>query len=173
MGISPTHTTLSYSTVMFTDLTQGEIIAWDWAFGDGFGTNQQNPTYQYPNLGNYEVILKVTDINGCQDTVHGYVIIDVDFEIWIPNAFTPNEDGRNDLWKPKAVGYSEEDYLLQIYDRWGKKIFETTDFHKYWDASLNNSKVENTTQSIYVYSIQIKDNMNIIHHYKGTITLVY
>jgi gliding motility-associated-like protein len=74
-----------------------------------------------------------------------------DLQLYIPSAFTPNSDGLNDLFG--AVGEGVEDYHLTIYNRWGNKIFESTDMSNKWDGTFNGERVELGT---YTYSLSAK-----------------
>ncbi|MBK6752923.1 MAG: gliding motility-associated C-terminal domain-containing protein [Flavobacteriales bacterium] len=62
---------------------------------------------------------------GCLDTAYHQVIIDPDLLIYVPNAFTPDGDGVNDVFLPSLDGFVVRDYNLTIWDRWGQPIFET------------------------------------------------
>lgn len=172
-SLTPPLATLSNATIRFTDLTEPEIVSWKWHFGDGFTDNVQNPVHIYQNTGNYEVFMVVMDNHGCIDTAWGSVIIDVDFGIWIPNAFTPNEDGKNDRFGPRAVGFLERDYEMKIYDRWGQMVFETHDYYQQWDGTIKGSDIENNVIATYVYRIVIYDNLNKRHVLVGKLSLIY
>lgn len=113
----------------FIDLTAG-ATSWFWDFGDNTTSTQQNPNHQFPTAGTYTVTLTVTNANGCQDTMQ--VIITVTEGIIIPNVFTPNNDGVNDEFFISSSGFSE--YKLEIYDRWGVKLFEETNPNVHWDG---------------------------------------
>ncbi|MGI6320757.1 MAG: PKD domain-containing protein [Bacteroidales bacterium] len=172
-NISPNIAPISHAEIRFTDMTEGEIETWHWEFGDGFQSTNQNPKYTYQNLGEYEVTMIVTDINGCIDTAYGTVLIDIDFNIWIPNAFTPNDDGKNDRWGPVAIGFSDKDYQMKIWDRWGMLVFETDNYYQRWDGSIRDRDVENDISTSYVYEIIIYDNMGKRHRFFGRVTLIY
>ncbi|MBI1307648.1 MAG: T9SS type B sorting domain-containing protein [Bacteroidetes bacterium] len=93
-----------------------------------------------------------TDTTGCSLqiplTINGcYKEDDV---IWIPNCITPNADGNNDLFFP--VGLNIQSYKLNIYNRWGEKIFESGENQKAWDGSYQNNIVPN---GIYFYQSEI------------------
>ena len=68
--------------------------------------------------------------------------------LFIPNTFTPNGDGRNDVWLP--VGNNVGEYDMQVFDRWGGVMFQTTDFNKGWDGTMNGSMVPN---EVYAYRV--------------------
>ncbi len=89
-------------------------------------------------------------------------------DIFMPNAFTPNGDGRNDVFRPILVGISSLDYF-RIYNRWGQLVFATSQNEKGWDGILSGHREETGT---FVYMIQGKDYMGKVHTKKGTFVLV-
>ena len=75
-------------------------------------------------------------------------------EVYIPNAFTPNGDGRNDSWKPVFDDtLNVSDYLLEVYARNGQLIFETRDSNQYWDGTYWGS---NVSESLFVYRLVMR-----------------
>ncbi|MCC7301412.1 MAG: gliding motility-associated C-terminal domain-containing protein [Bacteroidia bacterium] len=118
----------------FTDTSNG-ATSWQWNFGDpGSGTNNnsnnQNPNHQFSGAGTYIVTLIVTNAAGCTDTIT--TIIEVDTMLLIPNVFTPNGDGQNDEFYIPNSGM--ENFHIQIYNRWGTLLFETTADEIRWDG---------------------------------------
>lgn len=118
---------------VFIDQTSG-ATSWSWDFGDNTTSTQQNPTHQFPTAGTYTVILTVTNANGCIDM--DTVIITVEEGILIPNVFSPNGDGINDEFFISSSGFSE--YKMEIYDRWGVKIFESAEPNVHWDGHTSS-----------------------------------
>jgi gliding motility-associated-like protein len=123
------NTTAGGNSYAFTDLTSG-ATTWEWDFGDGGTSTAQNPTHDFPTSGTFTVVLTVTNANGCQDTIH--MIINVEEDFLLPNVFTPNGDGVNDEFFITTSGLNE--YKLEIYDRWGVKIFESAEPNVHWDG---------------------------------------
>jgi gliding motility-associated-like protein len=89
-------------------------------------------------------------------------------EIYVPNAFTPNGDGKNDLMKPIAVGIKQYHYF-RIYNRWGKVVFSTVDFNKGWDGKINGI-LQNTGS--YVWIAEAVDYKGNTIQRKGVFTLI-
>lgn len=90
--------------------------------------------------------------------------------IYIPEAFTPNGDGRNDVFNPK-FSFTPSKFELKIYNRWGNMIFSTSDFQKGWEGNgLNNSKVP---AGSYLYTIYIKLPDNQIIEKQGNVIVIY
>lgn len=117
------------NTYIFVDATAG-ATSWAWDFGDGGTSTQQNTTHDYGASGTYTVILTVTNANGCTD--QDTVVVTVNEGILIPNVFSPNGDGINDEFYIENSGLSE--YKMEIYDRWGVKLFESAAPDVRWDG---------------------------------------
>ena len=137
-------------------------------WGDGTSSSNCDNTHHYSTMGTYTVIQVVKNINGCYDTAYNEIFITSDYYFWIPNAFTPNKNELNDLFKPKTRGV--ENYLFIIFDRWGEKIFETSDFNNGWDGSYMGKLCKS---DVYVYKITFDDLMEKrSHQFIGNVTLI-
>lgn len=146
--------------------------AWDWDFGDGFGTsNEENPYYIYANdTGTYPVTLITTNQYGCTDTVVHNIVIKPTFTIYIPNTVTPNGDGLNDFFRISGIGLVEAELL--IFDRWGEPLARLNKDQAMtigWDGKYNGEDVK---EDVYVYRVVIKDIFNDIHEIHGNINVV-
>ncbi len=91
-------------------------------------------------------------------------------DIYMANAFTPDGNGHNDRIKP-VLTYRPEKYSFAVYDRWGSKVFETTDPDEYWYGEINDRK--KAAPGVFIYYLKITTSANIIKELKGTITLFY
>jgi gliding motility-associated-like protein len=173
----PTQTTILSPTVFFTDQStppqSAQLTNWSWSLGDITNATftQQNPSFTYPDTGCYQIILTVTDNNGCQSTATDTLCIDPDVTLFIPNAFTPNGDGRNDVFLPQGIGIDPNQYELLIFDRWGDLIFVTTDLNQGWDGRANKGK-EIAQMDTYVWKIKCRDVLGKQHDKMGRVTLV-
>ncbi len=140
----PQPTAATNTEIFFQDETIGEIINYEWEFGDPLlGTsNVQNPTFDFPlGVGGiYPVMLTVTDINNCTDYVQGYVDINDIFQVFAPNTFTPNYDGINDVFFIKGSDIDNSRFLLQIFNRFGDKIYESKDINQPWTGDVHNGE---------------------------------
>jgi gliding motility-associated-like protein len=137
------------NTYVFSDLTAGGT-SWAWDFGDGGTSTQQNPTHSFPTSGTYTVVVTVTNANGCTDTDTLIVIVNEDF--LLPNVFTPNGDGINDEFFITTSGLSE--YKLEIYDRWGVKLFESAEPNVHWDGHTTSGAM--CTDGTYYFILLAK-----------------
>ncbi|HET6227580.1 MAG TPA: PKD domain-containing protein, partial [Bacteroidia bacterium] len=172
----PTSTTFISPIVNFKDISQPNVVTWAWDFGDvPSGTNNKsklkNPTHAFTGINDYNVQLIATTKFGCVDTVIKVYHVYDDFVFYVPNAFTPNEDGTNEIFLPKGIGYDPKTYHLYIYDRWGNFIFYSDDPTKGWDGRANHG-AEIAQQDVYVWKIDLKDNSGRLHKYMGKVTIV-
>ena len=130
-----------------------------------------NPSHSYGFVGMYGVNLVATSIKGCKDTAKVMVEITPDFALYIPNTFTPDGNGVNDIFQPMGVGIDEENYRLDIYDRWGENIFTSNSFRKGWDGTVKGGS-KMAEQGVYIYKMQVKDTQGNKHPYVGHVTVI-
>ena len=143
---------------------------WNWNFGDNNGSSvTQNPVYVYGDTGTFIIQLIVSTEHQCFDTTYRRLKIFGEYTIFIPNAFTPNGDGSNDVFQ--ATAYDITDMELFILDRWGLKILESHSLNAAWNGRTNNTG-EDCQMDVYVYKINIKDNGGKRHSYVGHVSLV-
>ena len=105
-------------------------ISWAWDFNDGVTSVNQNPYHTYSDLGTYNVMMVATSPDGCLDTA--YTPINVVEGLIVPNVFTPNGDGFNDVFKIRNSAVSE--FTFRVFNRWGTQIYETTAPEIAWDG---------------------------------------
>jgi gliding motility-associated-like protein len=155
--------------VNFKDGSRGpEINSWSWYFASNHNISySQNPNFIFENPGTYPVALVVTNKWNCKDTVVKPIVIAEDFTIFVPNAFTPNNDGTNDYFQAK--GYGIKKYKLMVFDRWGEKLFETEDFLKGWDGSFKGQACKDDT---YTWKISVQGANGKNKDLVGIVTLV-
>ena len=103
-----------------------------------------------------------------RDNIEINVVLCLDSYIYIPNTFTPNDDGLNDLFEPKVLYIKE--YHLLIFNRWGEEIFESFDSKYLWDGKTKNN--EGIIDGIYIYKFSYKDSQNKPKQIIGKITLL-
>jgi gliding motility-associated-like protein len=110
--------------------------------------------------------LELTNICGSQkDSV---IISKGACQLYIPTAFSPNRDGLNDVFKAR-FGENITKFKLQVFNRWGQKVFESSDIKDGWDGSLNGKR---QAQGIYVWLITYEVSNRKAQHLKGTVLLV-
>ena len=169
---TPQPTTILNPTISFTDKSTDTygITNWQWTFGDITDSTSisPNPVHTYADSGTYPAILIVTNAKGCSDTVTENVIISPQYALYIPTAFTPNNDGLNDVFMPK--GDAVISFQMNIFDRWGTLLYSTSDMSKGWNGKvLGKPSPEDT----YIYNIQVTDNFLNYHTYIGDFNLIH
>lgn len=161
------------SEVSFSDASFGApITEWNWFFmnTNQFQSSLQHPQFTYTEAGNYLVALVVKSNKGCKDTVLKPILINDDYALFVPNAFTPNGDGVNDVFQPKGFGFTK--YTLFIFDRWGEKIFESKVFENGWDGSYTRKSPDISQNDVYIWKIKLTNNSGKIVELTGHVTLL-
>jgi gliding motility-associated-like protein len=150
----PIQPTIIESTVTFTPLSLG-LNTWNWNFGDGASSIQQNPIHTYGDTGLYNVRLEVTNTDNCENDTTISLFVEPAFSVHIPNSFSPNGDGLNDNWGPTGVLHGVKGYELLIVNRWGEIIFQTNDVNAKWDGAYLGEPVQ---EGFYHYIMRYTDH---------------
>jgi gliding motility-associated-like protein len=145
--------------------------SWSWNFGDGAGATIQNPTHTYMNVNDFEVILIVTN-DVCTDTAEAFIVIEEGLLFYVPNAFTPDNDEFNQVFKPVITsGVDLTSYHLTIYDRWGEIVFESKNTEVGWDGSYARCGI--VQDGTYTWKIEFKGKRNSkAYVYHGHVTVL-
>jgi len=164
----PYNVSIIKPVVHFQDMSSGSPpLTWYWTLGNGSTSDFPDFYCTYSDTGRYRVTLWVYNQYGCVDSVHDYVIVHPDYTIFIPNAFTPNNDMKNDRFR--AYGTEISEFNMKIFDRWGELIFESDNITKGWDGKY---KGELLPKGIYVYYIYFKDVTTTEHYRSGRVSLL-
>ncbi|MGB4845405.1 MAG: gliding motility-associated C-terminal domain-containing protein, partial [Ferruginibacter sp.] len=145
-------------TASFLDKSIGNIVAWNWNFGNGAISTSQSPSPQSylatkPTRDVFPRLI-VQNNYGCFDTAVQKIIVPYSCYIAVPNAFTPNKDGLNDYLYPLNA-YKATDLLFRVYNRVGQMVFETRDWTKKWDGRFKGQGVDPGT---YVWILVYTDS---------------
>lgn len=153
----------------FSDQSSANTVGWLWDFGDSTTSTLASPAHVYTREGSYNVRLITTSFGGCADTTTEPLEVLPEFTVYIPNAFTPDGDGLNDVF----YVYGEEitELNMKIFDRWGNLIFETNTQTEGWDGRANGGR-EIAQQDVYVYKVCIKDFAGKQHKFTGDVSLL-
>jgi gliding motility-associated-like protein len=155
-------------TFCFADQSSGATL-WDYNFNDPLSpanSTLQNPCHSFSDTGYYCVDQVVTNVHGCSDTAELCVeVLPEPGDLYIPNTFTPNGDGKNEVFMPVGFNISDEGYHFMVFDRWGMLIYETHTWGDGWDGTLHGNKCQIDT---YVWKVSAKDiegtKFNLIGH---------
>ena len=167
-GFSP-DTGYAPQLVSFTNLSpSGTQSRFLWDFGDGNGSSEANPQHIYRAPGAYRVRLDVLNfVTGCSDSlVYEFVIID-SIQILLPNAFTPNGDGVNDVFRGILRNFADFEFL--IYDRWGGLVFTATSETFSWDGTQNGQALP---AGVYPYILKAQGKNGRPYNRSGQIILI-
>ncbi|MCL2132152.1 MAG: PKD domain-containing protein [Lentimicrobiaceae bacterium] len=144
---------------------------WDWDMGDGNSMAGRVVRYSYEEVGDYLVRMVVTDINGCTDDTSKMIHVYDELHVYIPNSFSPNNgDKLNDTWKPIVLEHSKEGYMLSVYDRWGQRVFHTTDPDESWDGKIDGKPAQGNT--VYSYRLTVRDFTGQEFEYIGHVSIL-
>jgi gliding motility-associated-like protein len=160
--------------IQFTDASMG-ATTWSWDFGDGQGASGLDPTHSYSFPGLYTSCLVVEDGFGCEDSTCKKILIRRLFTFYIPNSFSPDENSINDIFIPTGVGIDEDRYIMQVYDRWGKLVFETEDLYTGWNGTINGTSIsdDEIMGAVFLYYFKVfEEYTDIDHEYRGVVTLI-
>ena len=148
-------------------------LAYDWSWGKSFkigGDSSKNPTIFFgKDTGAYWIKLIVTTDKGCKDTSLRRVIIGPDIIIFIPDAFTPDNSGplENNIFIPSIV--NQKTFKMLVFNRWGEKMYETTDLSKGWDGNYLGKPAP---QGVYAYRIVVTSQDDKEFSFSGSFTLL-
>lgn len=154
------------STINFTNTSSTSTTNFNWSFGNGFSSSIENPSTIYSENGEFLVILTVSN-DYCQNTYEETLIFERPNTIFIPNVFTPNNDGKNDVFIIKGENILDID--CKIFNRWGNEIYGWDTIDGGWDGSYDGSLVADGT---YFYIFNITWNNNEVETITGHITLL-
>jgi len=159
--ISKNPATWFETNIQASDISTGNISIWDWQSPGALSINNvgSSALFSYPEgqVGTYPITLTVTTTEGCSDSITLEIEIDPDIIIYAPNTFTPDDDEHNQNWFLIIDGIDFENFHLEIFNRWGEKIWESFDAKAAWDGTYNGRIVQNGTYS-WKISYKMKDN---------------
>lgn len=159
--------------ITFIDASLGANY-WYWNFGDPASgnsneSNYQNPVHIFSDSGTYEVLLVVEANQGCSDSITKFVTIYPEQLIFIPNAFSPDNNSLNDSWSPSLLGITDEGYELTVWDRWGQNIWTSTSVSQRWDGRIGDKVVPAGT---YVWVLKYRDPTGKDYKLKGVVSVI-
>ena len=109
--------------------------------------------------------------NGCTDTMVQIIDVEPVVQFFLPNAFTPNYDGKNETYKPEGLSSGVSSYTLGIWTRWGEKVFETSDPEEGWNGKKENNG-QDLPVGVYLCVLQYTDARSRSYELQEFVTLV-
>ena len=171
---TPSPSTLStFSQVSTMTNNSSGASTYSWEFPDGSTSTETNPTVNF-NLqqgASADILLIASSTGGCLDSTYRTVTVQTDIVYFVPNTFTPDEDPFNRYFTPVITsGIDKSSYNLKIFDRWGGKIFESSDVAIGWDGSYLNI---GCAVGVYTYVITfIEEETDKKHKITGQVSLL-
>ncbi|MDC0249604.1 PKD domain-containing protein [Flavobacteriales bacterium] len=139
-----------------------------WSFDNENYSFEENPIYYFNNTQNYEVILTAINDFSCSSEIMKVVYIHPEYSFYIPNSFTPNNDGKNDIFLAQGNGIISSD--MQVFNRWGGLVFESSNIEFGWNGlDANSNKLE---EGLYLYHISLYDYNGKLWVYNGEFKLM-
>ncbi|MDX1479792.1 MAG: PKD domain-containing protein, partial [Saprospiraceae bacterium] len=157
-------------TVSFFDQSI-DAVAWQWRFSDEAAAFVQNPTHTFQDTGFKLVEQVVFHPNGCTDTAWARIDIAPQVRYYLPNAFTPNNDSKNDGYRGTGVLEGVQDFELTIWSRWGELVFETNDPAAAWNGRFRNTG-EELPPGVYLAQVTFVGPRNIPFRLREFATLI-
>lgn len=146
-------------------------IAYGWNIERIGSYSSENLVINFPDSGIYNVSLIAVHENGCTDTLLRPVDIEPIVIFTVPNAFSPNGDSENDIFKGIGVFVGMKEFVIRVYDRWGNQVYEGHDPQEGWDGSLANSSYM-ASPGMYVYMVEYLDARNRPKKHFGEVFLI-
>lgn len=168
---TPQPTDIIFPHVTFNNLASDDVIDWMYFFGDGSQSGEETPRHTYVTHGTYDIEQWVYNQYGCGDTITDIVIIEPAYTLYIPNAFTPNEDGHNDEFLVKGLEIGIIQFRMRVFNRWGEQLFESRDINKGWDGTIRGG-IDQVPNGTYLYRIDIINLEGDEKHYNGKVAIL-
>ena len=165
-----------FRTFNSTSVNQNPFVTtlkYNWSWGKTYklgSDTSKSPTIVFgKDTGVYWIKLVTTTDKGCKDSLLTRVVIGPDIIIFVPDAFTPDNSGplENNTFKPVIL--NNKTFWMGIYNRWGEKMYETTDLTKGWDGNYLGKPAQN---GVYAYKIIVTSLEDKEFHYNGTVSLI-
>jgi gliding motility-associated-like protein len=143
-------------------------LKFQWQFNQTGISDLTNPIIVITDTGIFNVKLTVGDVFGCSDEIVKSFKNYPSNRYFLPSAFTPGVDGKNDIFRIEGLVYVKK-FEMQIFSRWGELLFQTNDFKKGWDGYHNNVIVPDGVYIVLVNYLGLDGKWNYL---KQTITLL-
>lgn len=170
---NPIPANISDPRIWFGNTSTGAQTYW-WDIAGLSQTNDPSPFFEFSNRepGQYEVCMVAWNQNLCADTICHTVVIDDILFVYVPNSFTPDGDDLNETWGMSTNIDAITKFEMRVFDRWGQVVFQTDDYHNFWNGSANNNGPALKTD-VYAYRItyEIKDS-ETLKELMGHVTLI-
>jgi len=166
----PTEASMYHPNIEFINESVGaDEYLYDFGDGETSYDFEPLPYHIFPDTGFFDISLIVFTDHNCRDTSYQSIEIIPTANIYVPNTFTPDGDGINDVVKYIGYGIVEQEFEFLIFDRWGLLIYETDRRDNAWDGTYKGGEAQ---QDTYVYKLKCKDVLGKHHDFIGHINLL-
>ncbi len=163
--VNPKYSVVTQGESVFIHATANDTCYWYPA--DYLSCTNCNTTMSTPDA-DVTYTITTTNSEGCTTATTATIRVQIESTFYIPNTFTPNNDGMNEIFKPLATHI--HDYKIDIFDRWGLLIFQSTNLDQGWDGTYKGGKCQ---QDVYVYKVEyVDDPENRTHTKAGQVNLI-
>ena len=167
-NVEPPMVNISFPEVLLTDVSQHADTC-VFYMGNGDTLAAFEGMYSYADTGSFLITQVLSNTFGCRDTSVREMRVDLGYKVYIPTGFTPNDDGKNDVFR--VYGEDFQSYSISIYNRWGELLYTSYDHENGWDGRtrLSNDIVPGGS---YVYTIKLTDRYGLPYTYRGEVTVL-
>lgn len=159
---------LYYTSILMQNKSKGNALEYSWQVSDGQQFYDENPFILLRDTGLVMVILKIVDEHQCEHETEVEFLNYPRNYAYVPTAFSPNFDLINNEFKMEGVVYALQ-FKMEIFDRWGSKIFETNNLNEGWDGTYKGNIVPD---GVYTYKIRYLNLQKEFVRKVGTVTLL-
>jgi len=175
-GYSPSNPTTFSPQVTFHNYSMyAKTYEWtisDLRTGTSYSTKENSFSHIFtsPDSNLYHVCLKASNEYGCSNIICKDIAIQDEIMLFIPNTFTPDDNEYNQTWKITAIGIDNQNFSLEVFNRWGEIIYESKDYSINWDATHDGVPVP---EGMYSWRITVKDPINDYRKiYTGNVNII-
>jgi gliding motility-associated-like protein len=158
--------------VQITNGASADVVAWTYSFGDGNTEHFESGSHLYLETGDFTVTQYVQNNFGCSDRMSMEISVTPHLQVFIPNAFTPDENTHNEVYYPVFYGDELTMYEFQIFDRWGNKVFESNDPKQPWNGTyIDGTQI--APDGSYSWKLTYRGTVDpVIHAMNGSVVLL-
>ncbi|HEY1045412.1 MAG TPA: PKD domain-containing protein [Bacteroidia bacterium] len=167
---------LTLPNALFNMMNNSNSVKNSWDVIDSTGAIVQSsklrdPSFILNTVGLYDIRLIGTNSYGCVDTLikTDYIGTLTQGYVYVPNAFSPNKNSKNDGFYPSLYNVMDRNYSFEVFNRWGEMVFQTNDIHDFWDGTFKGNVCE---QDVYIWTVKGEYYNNDLFSFRGTVTLL-
>lgn len=163
---STTLVSIFNSEVSFSN-SSTNAVRYRWSFEDGQSSSEENPTHVFDKVGTNKIKLIAFNYANCYDEYETTLEV---APFFIPNAFTPNNDGKNDVFFDGTPVLNVNSFNMLIFNRWGQMVYSTDSFFRPWDGFMSNG--DPSPEGLYTYQIEITSVKGKYYEFTGHFSLI-